>query len=232
MTIPKFILFCLLINSFSLFGQSNKDEKIASSIRFLPLGDSYTICDGAKQSECWTELLSLSLFKKGIKLDLLANPARSGFTTQDLIERELPMLEIYKPDFVTLLIGVNDWVKGLSKEEFKSNYELILDQIQAALPNKQRVLILTIPDFSVKPEGKKYGNGRNISEGISGFNEIITKVAKDRGLKVVDLFQFSQEIKYDKESVAADGLHPSAKEYALWEKMIHNTAHEILEKKK
>ncbi|MBA3902020.1 MAG: SGNH/GDSL hydrolase family protein [Bacteroidetes bacterium] len=197
----------------------------------MPLGDSYTICEGAKSSECWTELLTVSLYKKGVKLEVIANPARSGFTTKDLIERELPLLDIYKPDFVTLLIGVNDWVQDVPIEEFKTNYIFILDKIQESLPEKQQILILSIPDFSVKPEGKKFGNGRNISDGIASFNEIIFSIASERGLKVVDLFKLSQEIKYDKQSVAEDGLHPSAKEYAIWEKMIFQPVFELLREK-
>jgi acyl-CoA thioesterase I len=231
MILLNFVPFSLLINFLMLLSSGNNEEIVKQKVKFLPLGDSYTICEGAKQSECWTELLTVSLHNKGIQLEILANPARSGFTTKDLIERELPLLDIYKPDFVTLLIGVNDWVQEVSKEEFHLNYIKILDKIQESLPEKQHLLILAIPDYSVKPEGKKYGNGRNISEGISSFNEIIFKEASARGLKVVDLFKFSHEIKYDKQSVAADGLHPSAKEYSLWEKLIFPPVHELLKAK-
>jgi acyl-CoA thioesterase I len=223
-----FILLCFLpfLNPFADDNPSKKQK-----IRFLPLGDSYTICDGAKYSECWTEILTVNLHKKGVQVEILTNPARSGFTTTDLIERELPMLEIYRPEFITLCIGVNDWVQEVPADSFRLNYTRILDSIQAILPNKENLIILTIPDFSVKPEGKKYGRGRDISKGLAGFNEIIMQEAEKRNLRVVDLFQLSQEMKYDKQSIAEDGLHPSAKEYAIWEKLIFPHALEILSKK-
>jgi acyl-CoA thioesterase I len=222
------LLIGVLLNFFA-FSQINSAE--VRKISYVPLGDSYTICEGAKASECWTELLSLSLYKRGLQLDILANPARSGFTTKDLIERQLPLFENYKPQFTTLLIGVNDWVQEVNPEEFRKNYIQILNRVQQIIEDKDNILILTIPDFSVKPEGKKYGKGRNISEGLAYFNKIISEEADKRGLKVVDLYSLSHEMKYDKQTIAADGLHPSAKEYALWEKVIFQSALEILEDK-
>lgn len=231
MMLPKILALCLLMNFSFFHSVSQEAREKKQKIKYLPLGDSYTICEGARYSECWTELLTVNLHKRGVQLEIPANPARSGFTTKDLIERELPLLEVYNPDFITLLIGVNDWVQGVPKEEFLANYKLILNRIQSSLTVKENILILTIPDFSVKPEGEKYAKGRDISKGLSAYNEIIMKEASARGLKVVDLFKVSQEMKYDKQSVAADGLHPSAKEYAVWEKLISPIVFEMLREK-
>jgi acyl-CoA thioesterase I len=224
-------LLLLMPLFFNIFAFSQNNALEIRKVKYVPLGDSYTICEGAKASECWTEILSVNLYKRGIQLEILANPARSGFTTKDLIERQLPLFENYKPEFTTLLIGVNDWVQEVNPEEFRKNYVLILNRIQQVIQDKDNIVILTIPDFSVKPEGKKYGKGRNISEGIAYFNKIISEEAEKRGLKTVDLFALSHEMKYDKQTIALDGLHPSAKEYALWEKVIFQTALEVLEPK-
>ena len=101
----------------------------------------------------------------------------------------------------------------------------------AVLPDKNRLLIVTIPDFGVTPTGARYSRGRNISEGLTRFNEIINDEAKKRGLKVVDVFPASKAMKNDPSLVAADGLHPSAKEYAEWERIIFPVALELLQKK-
>src|SRR5581483_2472440 len=104
----------------------------------------------------------------------------------------------------------------------------LLDSMLAALPNKKRLLVVTIPDFGVTPTGPKYGKGRNIHEGIAQFNKVVTEEAHKRGLQVVDIFPISKSMGRDRSLVARDGLHPSAKAYAEWEKLIFPAALELL----
>jgi acyl-CoA thioesterase I len=198
------------------------------SWRYLPLGDSYTICTGASEKESWPYLLTGHLNAEGINCRLLANPARNGFTTQDLIDQELPLVKTLKPDLVTLLIGVNDWVREVPEAVFEKNLDYILDELQRVLIDKQKIILITIPDFGVSPQGKGYGHGRNISRGISEFNEIVRGQAQKRQLPLVDIFELSQKMGTDPSLVAADGLHPSAKEYAIWEKKILAEAIKLL----
>ncbi|MDO9000156.1 MAG: SGNH/GDSL hydrolase family protein [Bacteroidota bacterium] len=199
---------------------SNFKEKKPQTINYLPLGDSYTICTGATESDSWPVLLTKHLNENKINCKLLDNPARNGFSTQDLIDNELPLLKKLKPNFVTLLIGVNDWVRGVTKENFTKNLIYILDEVQKNIPDKKKVILITIPDFGVTPQGKNYGNGRDIQKGLAEFNAVISNEAKKRELPLVDIFGLSQKMKDDATLVAIDGLHPSAKEYALWEKLI------------
>jgi len=98
------------------------------------------------------------------------------------------------------------------------------------LPNKNRLLIVTIPDFGVTPTGPRYARGRNISEGIAAFNKIVIEESARRGLRIVDVFELSKKMGTDRSLVATDGLHPSVKEYAEWEKIIFPAAVELLNK--
>ena len=198
--------------------------------RFVALGDSYTICEGAKREESWTVILTNHLNEKGINIELIANPSRTGWTTQDLINNELPIYENSNPTFATLLIGVNDWVQKVEINQFHKNLNFIIDKMQEKLLNKQNLVLITIPDFGVTPEGAKYSGGRDISKGLAEFNQIIFKEAKKRNLKIVDIFGVSQAMKDNPELVAADGLHPSAKEYALWETLIFPVVYDVLKK--
>ena len=100
----------------------------------------------------------------------------------------------------------------------------------AVLPNKEHLLVVTIPDFGVTPTGPKYSRHRDISAGLTRFNQIVIEEAKRRGLQVVDIFSLSKKMGEDRSLVAKDGLHPSAKEYAEWEKIIFPAALELLKK--
>jgi lysophospholipase L1-like esterase len=92
--------------------------------------------------------------------------------------------------------------------------------MQKVLPDTNRLFLVTIPDFSVTPTGVMFSGGRDIAAGLAEFNGIIKVAGTARGLQVVDVFALSQHMKDDPTLIARDGLHPSAKEYALWEAMI------------
>ncbi len=220
----KIFPFLVLITFTSGCSASPKADAMkatdTTSIRYIALGDSYTICEGARESESWPMIMSNELSAKKMPVSLVANPSRTGWTTQNLIDRELPIFDDSNADAVTLLIGVNDWVQGVDLETFRKNLKLILDHVQGKLKNKQHILLITIPDFGVTPTGKNYSGGRNISEGILEFNEVIKAEAKARSLPIVDIFEISKAMGNDSSLVAPDGLHPSANEYAIWEKMI------------
>src|SRR5882762_3555431 len=199
-------------------------------IRYAVVGDSYSCGEGASPKESWPALLTQHLNAQGLHVDLVSNPSVTGWTTKDAIDRELPKFVNSNPTFATLLIGVNDWVQGIDETTFRNRFSYLLDQMLAVLPNKKHLLVVTIPDFGVTPTGGKYARGRNIHEGITQFNKIATEEARKRGLEVVDIFPLSKKMGQDKSLVAKDGLHPSAKAYAEWEKIIFPAVLELLKK--
>lgn len=199
-------------------------------IRYVALGDSYTICEGATAEESWPQLLCNHLNDKGISIQLIANPSVTGWTTQDLIDKELPIYDESNPDFATLLIGVNDWVQKVSDDQFKQNLKLIIDRMQAKLKHKENLVLIAIPDFGVTPKGANYSGGRDISQGISTFNQYVREEAKARGLHYVDIFPVTQQMLNKPELISADELHPSAMEYAIWETLIFPVVVDLLKK--
>ena len=188
-------------------------------LRYVAIGDSYTIGESVNVRDNFPAQLSTALTKGGMPSLMVANPSRTGFTTREVIAVELPVLERSKPDAATLLIGVNDWVVGVSPEEFKANLDIILDRMLTAIPEK-RIVVITIPDFAATPTGKIYAVGRGGHSGIQHFNEIIMHEAGVRNLPVVDIFALSGTLGVIGGYVAFDGLHPSATAYAKWVELI------------
>ncbi len=205
----------------------NMDDGV---VKYVALGDSYTIGTGANENEAWPILLTKHLNEAGIKTELVVNPSKNGFSTQNLIDMELPVFDKSGATFVTLLIGVNDWVREVNATTYTKNLIYILDHVQKKLPNKNNILLITIPDFGVTPQGAYYSNDRDVSKGITEFNNIIKAEAKKRGLPVVDIFEISKQMKDNTELTAKDGLHPSVKEYAIWETLILPEAKKLLSK--
>jgi lysophospholipase L1-like esterase len=215
----------LLLTPTIAMAQSNVSKE---KIRYAVIGDSYSCGEGAKPSESWPSLLTQHLKREGMDVDLVSNPSVTGWTTKDAIDKELPKFVSSNPNFATLLIGVNDWVQGIDETTFRNRVSYLIDQMLAVLPNKKRLLVVTIPDFGVTPTGPKYARGRNIHDGITQFNKIVTEEAHKRGLEIVDIFPLSKRMGHDKSLVARDGLHPSAKAYAEWEKIIFPAALALL----
>ena len=195
----------------------------------MPIGDSYTIGEGVEADKIWPALLTARLREAGIAIDLIGNPARTGWTTQDALSKELPVFEAARPTFSTILLGVNDWVQGVDAETFHERFSLLLDRMLSVLP-KNRLIVITIPDFSVTPTGKIFGDPAANAEGIRSFNAIIRDEAKKRALPVVDLFELSQDMGKDATLVTPDGLHPSAAEHVRWMEKILPITEELLTK--
>jgi lysophospholipase L1-like esterase len=214
----------LLVSTIAMARPNLSKEKI----RYAVIGDSYSCGEGAKPTEAWPALLTHHLKSQGVDVDLVSNPSVTGWTTKDAIDKELPKFVGSNPNFASLLIGVNDWVQGVDETTFRNRVSYLIDQMLAVLPNKKRLLVVTIPDFGVTPTGPKYARGRNIHDGITQFNKIVTEEAHKRGLEVADIFPLSKKMGHDKSLVAKDGLHPSAKAYADWEKLIFPAALELL----
>ena len=195
--------------------------------RYVALGDSYTIGEGVLEDERWPNRLTGRLREAGVPIDLVANPSVTGWTSAQLIEHELPVLEASDATFVTVLIGVNDWVQGVDRDEFGDRLRTILDRIQAILPEPGRIILITIPDFSVTPEGATYSRGRDITAGIAGFNAVMLEAGQARGLPVVDIFSLSRTLT-DPAFVGEDGLHPSGAAYDRWVDLILPAALRLL----
>lgn len=208
--------------------QTSGETNESKPIRYLPLGDSYTIGTGATQGNAWPDVLTRHMVDSGFTFKMIANPARNGFTCEDLIAYELPVFFREKPDFVTICIGTNDWVQGYDSTGFKKNLRYILDTVQATLKVKTNIVLLTVPDFGLTRSGAIYSNGRNISAGLQSFNAIIKAEAAVRNLPCVDIFAVSQDVKSDPSLISSDNLHPSDKGYAAWEQHIFPVVKETL----
>jgi len=194
-------------------GGSRAMSSRGETLRYVALGDSYTIGTSVTEAERWPNQLVARL----PRLELVANLAVNGFTSRDLIEVELPKLPALRPDVVTVLIGVNDVVQGVSSSTYTDNVVAILRELRAEV-GAGRVVVVTIPNYTVTPNGGDFGDPVQQSAGIRENNLIMSQLASD--LTVVDIYDISLGAATDRSLVAADGLHPSGAQYALWVERI------------
>jgi lysophospholipase L1-like esterase len=183
----------------------------AARLRFVALGDSFTIGTSVAANERWPD----QLVRAVPRLELAGNLGVNGFTSRDLIEVELPPLAGLRPEAVSILIGVNDVVQGVPEATYRANVVRILDEV-VALVGADHVFVVTTPDYTVTPAGADYGDPATQSAAIRAFNAAITTLATARGVAVIDIFDLSLGAATDRSLVASDNLHPSGAQYRLW----------------
>ena len=193
-----------------------------TGLRYVALGDSYTIGTAVEPAVSWPAQLVRALAGGNGQpgpLELVANLARNGRTSADLVRDQLPELARWGPDFVTVLIGVNDVVQGVSTSEYEANLRTIFARLLGSLP-PGRLVTVGIPDYTVTPRGADYGDPVARSRAITACNAIMAATSADHGVRHVDIADLSRRAATDRSLVAADGLHPSGAQYALWVERI------------
>ena len=188
----------------------------SAGLRYVALGDSYTIGTSTRSpAERWPDQLVARLGPELPTLDLVANLGVNGYTSQDVIEVELPQLDALRPEFASLLVGVNDVVQGVAEATFRANAAAILDDLRRRLTT-DRIVVVSTPDYTVTPQGAAYGDPDAQSAAIRRNNDIFHELTDGAGVAWVDIHDLSLRARNERSFVADDGLHPSAAQYALW----------------
>jgi lysophospholipase L1-like esterase len=186
--------------------------------RYLALGDSYTIGESVPESDRWPNQLAELLAEQDVQMDVMII-ARTGWTTDELRQgiQERDFTPPY--DLVSLLIGVNNQYRGYDINEYREQFVFLLyKSIEYAGGDPDRVIVLSIPDWSVTP----FAAGRDtkqIATDIDAFNAVNREESEKANVHYVDVTAISREAVHDKSLIAADGLHPSGKMYAAWAKL-------------
>ena len=181
-------------------------------LRYVALGDSYTIGTAVDADERWPSQLIARLGRGG-GLRLVRNLGVNGATSAAVLERQLPAAIALRPEFASLLVGVNDVVRRVPEAVVRANVTSIVDGL--GLP-PSRILLVSTPDYTVTPEGASYGDPATRRAGIVAVNAAVEEIATARGIPFVDIFDLSGRAATDLRLVADDGLHPSGAQYALW----------------
>jgi lysophospholipase L1-like esterase len=192
-----------------------------SELRYLALGDSYTIGESVPEAGRWPVQLAQALRANGIPMGDPKIIAKTGWTTDELdaaIDAVHPLAEY---DLVSLLIGVNNQYRGRSVEDYRTQFSGLLERaVGFAQWRRERVLVLSIPDWGVTPFANSDARGAaRIGAEIEAFNLAAKAQCDQRGIAFVDITGISRERGAQPAMLVEDGLHPSAAMYAEWTRL-------------
>ena len=195
---------------------------VKASLRYLALGDSYTIGEALAVEDSWPMQWAQALRADGIDIADPGIIAKTGWTTDELsaaIDEAESNGTIRPPyDLVTLLIGVNNQYRGRSSENYREEFSALLKRAIAFAGNRvTRVFVVSIPDWGITEFGQKSGRDlAQIARELDTYNQINREVSDQAGVHWVDISKVTREVGSDAEFYAEDGLHPSPALYALW----------------
>ena len=243
LTVLQSVLFCLILgctkqqtntgNNIYMPPDNNDssmtDTSHKGNFTWMALGDSYTIGESVSEQERFPAQ-TIALLKPGNIL--FTNPeyiAVTGWTTQNLldgIEQKNPQGPF---DVVSLLIGVNDQYQHLDTAGYRIRFTTCLNKaIELAGNKKERVFVLSIPDYSVTPFAKNMDTIQ-VRKDIDAFNAINKATTLSYNISYTEITTLTREAKNGSSLIAADGLHPSGKEYAQWAALLAPQVKNVLQ---
>ena len=209
-----FILF-LCCNATDSNQTNNIETPQTTNYKLLSLGDSYTIGESVCETCRFPEQLKDSLINNTENTAFnLKVVATTGWTTTNLLNgisnENLPN----NYDLVTLLIGVNNQYQGKDFSIYETEFPELVDiAITKAKGDKNRVIVVSIPDYAFTP----FGNGNTtISSEIDAYNAFAENYCNANNITFVNITDITRNGLEDTDLVASDGLHPSEKAYSLF----------------
>jgi len=213
-------LVLILVLIFTTMRSFSQEIIIEEPLRFLALGDSYTIGESVSEDDRWPLQLLEGLknkyrFEDG-EVDIIAT---TGWTTSDLIEGvERFYIAGRNYNLVSLLIGVNNQYQGLDFSIYESEFRQLLERsIDIVGGDTNKVFVVSIPDYAYTPS---HANISSISEEIDEYNQVNFDVSSEYGVLYFNITDISRKGLDIPSYVANDGLHPSGEQYAAWVEMM------------
>lgn len=215
----KNIFFPIILFVILFMGCSSEDTKLIAdtkkSIQYLALGDSYTIGEGV----CWNCNFPTQLKDSLLQTELFSSVnvkivAQTGWTTTNLKNAIANENLMANYDLVTLLIGVNNQYQNRPFSLYETEFpELLQTAITLANGNKNRVIVVSIPDYAYTPFGQSSSNPSTISNQLDNYNTFAKSHAESLGITFLNITDITREGLNNPNLVASDNLHPSQLAY-------------------
>ncbi len=198
------------------------NEKASSNKTYVALGDSLTFgfgTDNYQDSYTYQVAQYLSQNGQGILLKDFSFP---GYKSLDILQT-VDAVIAYKPDIVTVFVGVNDTHKLVQSGDFTKNYNQILSRLSSE--TKARIYVINLPYLGAKSilltPYNHYFDSKTRER-----NNTLRQLADKYRASYIDLYTPTvNRFKKDGPWYSKDLYHPSAQGYKIWAEIIENDIH-------
>lgn len=143
------------------------------------------------------------------KVDFV-NRGVSGNRVRNLLERYDADFKAVNPDFISIMIGINDTWRGYdsedvcSPERFEQEYDLLLSKVKSDFPNAK---ILIIEQFALTSHPERHWN-----EDLDPKRAVTKRMAEkyaDYFIPMYDILNGAVGNGFALEELSGDGVHPA-----------------------
>lgn len=189
-----------------------------AELRYLALGDSYTIGEAVDPALRWPQQLVARLREDGMAIADPQIVAVTGWTTDELSAGMDAATLVPPYDLVSLSIGVNNQYRGRDPQNYRREFAALLQRaIALAGRRAARVFVVSIPDWGVTRFGRESGRDvAAIGRELDTFNAINRDEALRQQVAWADVAAISRTAGAAAAELADDGLHPSGRQYTGW----------------
>jgi len=199
---------------------SSKTPNSTNPFHYVVLGDSTSVGQGAtSQTENFSYQFAQNFLLQKYPVVKISNLAVSGAKTVDVLRKQITPAIALHPDLIMISIGANDVIGLIQDQEFRHNYQMILQQLEST---SAQIVLLNISGFAASP--LLWEPYRTLAHQRSAqFNQIIAELVQAKSkIKVVDIYKGTAEDfrLYPQRNFSQDNFHPSGAGYGVWAKVI------------
>lgn len=184
-----------------------------SSLTYLVLGDSTAAGQGSAYAQ-GIAVQTAKYLSKNAHVTMI-NSAISGAITHDIVQKQLNILHIIRPDIVLISIGSNDVIHLTSLRSIKKDTNTIIDQILQK--NCHAKIIFTgAADVGASPRFL-FPLSWIVTFRAKQVADVFKSLVVERELTFAPILEKTGSIFYhDRSLFASDRFHPNQDGYALW----------------
>jgi acyl-CoA thioesterase I len=193
--------------------------ELGDPILYVALGDSTVEGVGASHPEHTYVSRLHARLRDRYPAARMVNLGVGGATSADVLAGQLPRAVRLLPQLVTLSVGPNDITRGVSVREYEGNVTRIIEKLVEG--TTALIVVNLLPDLSVTRRFRGTAREEAVGRLTREFNDALGRVARARGVELVDLYTASrEEVPRRPELLAIDGYHPSDAGYARWTELM------------
>ncbi|WP_158453569.1 GDSL-type esterase/lipase family protein [Rhodopirellula europaea] len=141
-----------------------------------------------------------------------------GEFTSTLLGRLAPLGRL-SPDYVMLMVGVNDIVANESPAAVRSNYSEIIKVIRRDCPDTELLVCSCLPTSFVS--GWLAENDRTNQE-VRGLNAFLQQRCTEPGTRFVNVYPLLESDGQLASEFTIDGIHLNERGYRLWARKVRD----------
>lgn len=197
-----------------------KNPEGKDKAKYVVLGDSLGAGVGAKSvEETYPYLMAKKLVVEYQEVEVI-NLSVPGAMSKDVLKDQLEPTLKENPDYVSLLVGINDIHNRVPLANFSLNYQNILETLK--IRTKAKIVVINLPYLGSKI-AVRFPFSLVLDKKTQEFNRIINSLVDQNNPRfvLVDLYSATKDAQNQPIYYAPDNFHPSGAGYTLWSKTIN-----------